>query len=73
MKSAAAAVETARPIDPAALTVPAAVDRLRVLALGAGVAGAVLLAIGLASYGAWRVLDSQNSPPPPQQQLQSPK
>ena len=33
---------------------------------------AVLLAIGLASYGAWRVLDSQNTPPPPQKQMQSP-
>lgn len=47
MKSAAAAVEPVRRIDPAALSAPAAVDRLRVLALGGGVAGAVLLLIGL--------------------------
>jgi hypothetical protein len=47
MKSAAAAVETARRIDPAALTAPAAVDRLRVLALGAGVIGALALIAGL--------------------------
>ena len=47
MKSAAAAAaEPVRRIDPAALTAPAAVDRLRVLALGAGVIGAVLLMIG---------------------------
>jgi hypothetical protein len=48
MKSAAA-VEPVRRIDPAALTAPAAVDRLRLLALGAGVLGAVLLAIGFFS------------------------
>jgi hypothetical protein len=47
MKSAAAAVEPVRRIDPAALSAPAAVDRLRVLALGGGVAGAILLVIGL--------------------------
>lgn len=47
MKSAAAAVEPVRRIDPAALSAPAAVDRLRVLALGGGVAGTVLLLIGL--------------------------
>ncbi|HKH49391.1 MAG TPA: hypothetical protein VKM72_32380 [Thermoanaerobaculia bacterium] len=47
MKSAAAAAaDPVRRIDPAALTAPAAVDRLRVLALGAGVIGAVLLVIG---------------------------
>jgi hypothetical protein len=48
MKSAAAAaVEPVRRFDPAALSAPAAVDRLRVLALMAGGAGAVLLVIGL--------------------------
>ena len=46
MKSAAAAVEPVRRIDPAELSAPAAVARLRVLALGAGVIGAVLLVIG---------------------------
>lgn len=47
MKSAAATVETVHRIDAADLTAPAAVDRLRVLALGAGIAGAILLVIGL--------------------------
>jgi hypothetical protein len=48
MKSAAAAaVEPIRRIDPAALSAPAAVDRLRVLSLAAGAAGAVALIIGL--------------------------
>ena len=46
MKSAAATVEPVRRIDPAELSAPAAVDRLRVLALMAGGAGVVLLAIG---------------------------
>jgi hypothetical protein len=47
MKSAAAAVEPVRHIDPAELSAPAAVDRLRVVALMAGGAGALLLVIGL--------------------------
>jgi hypothetical protein len=47
MKSAAATAEPVRRIDAADLTAPAAVDRLRVLALGAGAAGAILLIIGL--------------------------
>ncbi|HBL28439.1 MAG TPA: hypothetical protein DD490_16525 [Acidobacteria bacterium] len=45
MKSAA--VETFRRPDPAALAAPAAVDRLRLLALGVGGAAAVALLIGL--------------------------
>jgi len=47
MKSAAAAVEPVRRIDPEAFTAPAEVDRLRRLALGAGIAGVILLAVGL--------------------------
>ncbi len=48
MKSAAAvAVEPVRRIDAAALAAPAEVDRLRVLALGAGGIGAVALLAGL--------------------------
>ena len=47
MKSAAAAVEPVRRIDPAELSAPAEVDRLRFLALVAGGVGAVLLVIGL--------------------------
>ena len=47
MKSAAAAVEPVRRIDPAELSAPAAVDRLRALALMGGGAGVVLLVIGL--------------------------
>lgn len=45
MKSAAA-VQPFRRLDSAAFTAPAAVGRLRMLALGAAVVGAVLLAIG---------------------------
>lgn len=43
----AAAVEPVRRFDPAALSAPAEVDRLRVLALMAGGAGTVLLVLGL--------------------------
>ena len=53
MKSAAAAVEPIRRIDPAALSAPPAVDRLRFLALVAGAAGIVALIIGLIAQPAY--------------------